>query len=460
MRTLFASLICALALLNGCGSDDTIFNTEIVVESKPVSGAEVLINGQSYGTTPLPVRGLPPGPVLVELTLEGYKRIYDTYSVPDQGSATYTLNMARLVGEVTIESEPNSASVFLDDGTPLGVTPLRNLQFPEGTHTIELRKDRYEPLTATLEVRADYKYRKPYVLKPRQSQIVVFSTPSGAFIYLNNTIQKEKTPARLPVQPGTYTVAVYAKGYIMAEQVITVDPAADANVSLVLKEGAVPPGMLLIPGGEFTMGTEDRSPDERPRRVVHVEPFYMDKYEVTNAQFKEAFPEYVVKKGQEDYPETGVTWEQATEYAKLVGKRLPTEIEWEKAARGTDVREYPWGQIWDPTIVNVNTGKPGSRLYPVGHFRANASPYGCLDMAGSVYEWTSSWYSAYPGNTDIVKEYGQVFRVLRGGSFLKGQFEARCASRHYDVMTNSREDYGIRCAADVVEDGPPGSASK
>ncbi|MDZ4858541.1 MAG: SUMF1/EgtB/PvdO family nonheme iron enzyme [Candidatus Hydrogenedentes bacterium] len=448
----FACVVWAFALIGGCTGDEKIFDTEIVIQSVPASGAEVQINGQVYGVTPRTVRGLPPGPVLIDLTLEGYKRTYDTYEVPVQGAGSFTLMMPRLVGEVSIESTPSSASVYLEDGTPLGVTPLRNVQLPEGTHKIELRKDRYEPLTATLEVRADYKYTKPYKLEPRQSRIEVFSTPSSAFIYLNNRIQKEKTPARLPVTPGTYTVAVYAKGYIMAEQVITVEPASDANVSLSMKEGAVPPGMVLIPGGEFTMGMDEKSPDERPKRTLLVEAFYIDKYEVSNAQYKEVFPSHDVKKGQEDYPVTGLTWEQATEYAKLAGKRLPTEIEWEKAARGADGREYPWGNLWDPTLANINHGKPGNKLMPLGEFLGGASPYGCLDMSGNVYEWTSSWYSAYPGNTDIVKEYGQVYRVLRGGSYLKGPFEARSTARHYDLMANEREDYGLRCATDVAAD--------
>ena len=125
-----------------------------------------------------------------------------------------------------------------------------------------------------------------------------------------------------------------------------------------------------------------------------------------------------------------------------------------RAARGEDAREYPWGNTWDPELANVNTGQLNLRALPVGKFRAGASPYGCLDMSGNVYEWTASWYDTYKGNTQIEKNYGQLFRVLRGGSFRTGQFEARCMTRRYDLVTNKREDYGFRCAADIEEARP------
>jgi formylglycine-generating enzyme required for sulfatase activity len=449
--------VCALgaaALLAGCKNADPVFDTELVVESAPTPGASVTLNNQPYGVTPVRVKGLPPGPVLVEVTLEGFKRAYETYTVPDKGSKTVTLTMRQLVGEVTIESEPPNATVYLDQGTPLGVTPLKALKLPEGVHTIEVHRDKYEPMTETIEVKADYKYTKLFTLKARGSRIEVFSTPTAAAIYLNNALQVEKTPSRVPVNPGTYTVGVYRVGYIMGEEVVTVGPAADATVNLILKEGAVPQGMVLIPAGDFIMGTDDKSPDERPKRTLFVESFYIDKYEVTNVEYKEFFETHTYPTGQDEYPITGVTWEQATEFAQLAKRRLPTEVEWEKAARGTDGREYPWSNVWDPELVNFNDGGLNPRALPVGKFRGGASPYGCLDMAGNVYEWTSSWYERYKGNTEIVKEYGQIFKVLRGGSFKTGPFEARCMTRRYDLMTNKRDDYGFRCAADV-ESVPP-----
>lgn len=451
-RHVWSVLCCALgivALIAGCQDKNPVFDTELVVETVPEPGATVNINGQPYGKSPARILGLPPGPVLVEVTLEGFKRAYDTYTIPDSGIKTASLKMDRLVGTVTIESDPPRATVYLNDGTPLGTTPIIDYRLPEGVHTLEAHMDKYEPTKETIEIRAGYKYTKLLQLTARGSQIEVFSTPTSASIYLNNVLQKEKTPARFPVKPGTYTVGVYKGGYIQDEQVVDVKPASTSTVNLILKEGAVPQGMVLIPAGEFTMGTDDKSPDERPKQKVHVEAFYIDKYEVTNAEYKAIVTAHKYPENQDEYPVTGVTWEQATEFARLANKRLPTEAEWEKAARGTDAREYPWGNTWNAELANVNSGQLNLRAMPVGKFRAGASPFGCLDMSGNVYEWTSSWYEPYEGNTQIEKDYGQLFRVLRGGSFKTGQFEARCMTRRYDLVTNEREDYGFRCAADV-----------
>ncbi|MCL4694963.1 MAG: SUMF1/EgtB/PvdO family nonheme iron enzyme [Candidatus Hydrogenedentes bacterium] len=455
IATLFA--ICVLSWVGCGGGAKEQHPTTIIVESSPESGAAVTINGEPYGETPVTARGLAPGAVLVEVTKEGYKDAYDTIRVPDQGEARFELKMEPLVGYVTIMSEPDGADVYLDGRVHLGVTPLIELPLPSGQRTLELRKERYQNATVTLDVRTDFKYRKTYALTPKKARLQVYSMPTGANVWLNNQILAEKTPVQLDLAPGAYTVSVYARGYVMAEDVVELNPADERVVDLKMKEGAAPPGMVLIPGGEFLFGEDNQAPDERPRQAVMLDAYYIDKYEVTNAQYKAVFPSHTFEEEFENYPVTNVSWEQASAYAAAVGKRLPTEQEWEKAARGADGRAYPWGELFDDSLANTGGGinpKPTE----VGEFRGGASPYGCLDMAGNVYEWTSSWYKAYTGNSEIKKDYGQVYRVLRGGSFRTSSYDARCAKRHYARMDATRDDYGFRCVADVADtSGKPGT---
>lgn len=222
---------------------------------------------------------------------------------------------------------------------------------------------------------------------------------------------------------------------------------------LRLREGYVPPGMILIPAGEFAMGIDNESPDESPQQKVFVDAFYMDEYEVTNAAYKKTFPSHTFKPGEEHLPVLGVSWEEANEYARKIGKRLPTEPEWEKAARGVDARIYPWGLDFDPELCNIQ-GEGISRVKKIGLYRTGASPYGCMDMAGNAYEWTASLYDRYEGNTKINTLYGNVFRVLRGGSYLTPAFEARCSARHFAKPDMGEPDFGFRCAMDIVLGSP------
>lgn len=190
-------------------------------------------------------------------------------------------------------------------------------------------------------------------------------------------------------------------------------------------------GMVLVEAGEFKMGWNETGwIDTLPVRLVKVEPFYIDKHEVTNKQWKEfldatgynwggrmqAWPGGVLPKEMENLPVVYVNWYDAQAYAKWAGKRLPTEAEWEKAARGVDFRKYPWGNRFDKNLCNVSESGH-KKVLPVGSFPKGASPYGCLDMCGNVAEWTADWYDAYPGNDKNLPQFGQRYRVIRGGHY-------------------------------------------
>ncbi|HZR46833.1 MAG TPA: SUMF1/EgtB/PvdO family nonheme iron enzyme, partial [Candidatus Manganitrophaceae bacterium] len=164
------------------------------------------------------------------------------------------------------------------------------------------------------------------------------------------------------------------------------------------KEGA--DGMVLIPAGPFWMGLDELPPDTpwgqedaRPKHQVVLPAFYIDRYEVTFGDYQKVDPSIRIPGRTAKFPVTDVTWLDADRYCRAAGKRLPTEAEWEKAARGTDARAYPWGNAFDPKKTNT-----GLSLMPVGANPDDRSPYGVFDMAGNVSEWTDSWYQPYPGS--------------------------------------------------------------
>ena len=230
------------------------------------------------------------------------------------------------------------------------------------------------------------------------------------------------------------------------------------------------PEMILIPAGEFLMGSDPQKDkyakdNEQPQHGLYLPDYYIAKIPVTNAQYA-AFLEATghdqprhwegvrLPRGKEDHPVIWVTWHDAMAYcnwlAEKTGKpyRLPSEAEWEKAARGTDGRIFPWGNQWDRKRCNTLESRIDDTT-PVGAYPEGASPYGLLDMVGNVWEWTSSLYEPYPykpydGREDPAADSP---RVLRGGSWLPNRRLARCAVR-YGLNPDFRSsDHGFRVAA-------------
>ncbi|HEX8847867.1 MAG TPA: SUMF1/EgtB/PvdO family nonheme iron enzyme [Pyrinomonadaceae bacterium] len=215
------------------------------------------------------------------------------------------------------------------------------------------------------------------------------------------------------------------KRYLIISIVIGVGVFATGVFFLMRRSGAgkdqtasvttpqLPPGMVYVPGGEFMMGRDDASEYERPAHKVMVKPFFIDIYEVTNEEWKACFMagqcRGVIPQGwvvDEDHktisypvgtgrqPVTGVGFNNAEDYAKWAGKRLPTEQEWEFAARGTDGRRYPWGNDWSAGLANADGAS--DRLADVGTHKG-ASPFGAFDMGGNASEWTDSLMYPYIG---------------------------------------------------------------
>ncbi|MCZ7582356.1 MAG: bifunctional serine/threonine-protein kinase/formylglycine-generating enzyme family protein [Deltaproteobacteria bacterium] len=184
--------------------------------------------------------------------------------------------------------------------------------------------------------------------------------------------------------------------------------------------------MALIPAGPFPFG-----PQGEPQQLPA---FYIDVYPVTNLRFARVFREYQFPPGLEDHPAAGVTWLQAARYAKLVGKRLPTEPEWEKAARGPEGWRFPWGNTFMPQNCNCFESGIG-RTTAVSTYPAGQSPYGVMDLAGNVWEWTATRLDKLP-----------QFRILKGGAFDgKAQF-TQCFEKFAHREDGLIPTSGFRCA--------------
>lgn len=230
--------------------------------------------------------------------------------------------------------------------------------------------------------------------------------------------------------------------------------------------GDAPNKMVRIPAGEFIMGSNSRLPDEGPQHTVHLPTFYIDQFEVTNLQYRKfnddtrgrsprhwrnrTFPA-----GKADHPVVYVTWDNAAAYCRWAGKRLPSDKEWEKAGRGDDARMFPWGDEFDTAKANTplrwqETGQFGDTS-PVGAFEDGKSPYEVYDMSGNVWEWTGSWYKAYPGNQTASESYGERYKTLKGGSwfdcsFYKCGISAPMFNRSFFAKKVKNDSFGFRCA--------------
>ena len=255
-----------------------------------------------------------------------------------------------------------------------------------------------------------------------------------------------------------------------------VDSSANLPAETVSKDGAL---MVLVPAGPFPMGVpkgdRDGGRDEYPRHEVYLDAYYIDKFEVTNGRYLEFVratghrpPQNVkdpsrnlwqgglIPESIADRPVINVDWYDADAYCKWAGKQLPTEAEWEKAARGTDDRRFPWGNV-EPTHkhLNYNQRWQGEKtLMPVGSYAAGKSPFGAYDMAGNVWEWVADWYDPLyyeqsPERNPKGPELG-THKVLRSSGWEVETPLVRSVTRVKSDPLNRNHSTGFRCAADAA----------
>ena len=238
--------------------------------------------------------------------------------------------------------------------------------------------------------------------------------------------------------------------------------------------------MVLIPAGEFVMGSDEYESDEKPAHTVNLDAYYIDKYEVTNELYEMCVqlnvcrrpfdyssfqrPGYFSTREFANYPVINVTYEMARSYCEdWRGARLPTEAEWEKAARGTDGSTFPWGEGINCDYANYRdrTCDRTRDTFPVDSFEKGASQYGVYNMSGNVWEWVKDWYSpAYYLNSPYMNPTGPenavigIYYIKKGGSFQTQWERLRVTNREKNEPTNSGGDLGFRCAGPIPEDFP------
>jgi formylglycine-generating enzyme required for sulfatase activity len=253
----------------------------------------------------------------------------------------------------------------------------------------------------------------------------------------------------------------------------TITPTPDKPIGTKMQSNVDGMTQLYIPAGKFQMGTSTiddwTGDDEFPLHEVYLDSFWMDKTEVTNAQYQncvqagacqvphslssETQISYYDNSAFAEYPVIQVDWEQANAYCKWAGRRLPTEAEWEKSARGITERLFPWeGDAKGPDFANydIDDNWPNADTSPVSSILPGASPYGVMDLAGNVYEWVADWYAAdYYAQSPAANPTGPqsgTARVIRGGAWSSDWVFVRTGSRlsfYPDLYSN---DIGFRCA--------------
>jgi len=252
------------------------------------------------------------------------------------------------------------------------------------------------------------------------------------------------TKSPLPTQPPTRT----------PEPTATTAPT-EVSTRIMEKDGMV---QVFVPAGEFEMGSEGGGQNEQPVHRVYLEDYWIDQTEVTHAMYWRCVMERGCKQPfnvtfyndskYDQYPVIYVSWYDADAYCGWAGRRLPTEEEWEKAARGADGRTYPWGNQ-RPDCSLANGRSCGNELKPAGSLPAGASPYGALDMSGNVWEWVQDWYeSDYYKTSPERNPTGPAdgdYKVVRGGSWLNLALDLRSADRLYSRPDLRYNNIGFRC---------------
>jgi serine/threonine protein kinase len=281
------------------------------------------------------------------------------------------------------------------------------------------------------------------------AKLKIMTNPQGAEVIISG---EEKVLGKTPLynidtKPGYYTLSFRLGGYLDFSMPIFIERKEQKVISIKLfKEGEIKEGMVYVPAGEYFSGDPSISLVK-----TYLKPFFIDRFEVTCSQYKKfidatghrapfGWRNRTIPKGKENHPVTSISFEDASAYAQWAGKRLPTAEEWEKSARGTDARIFPWGKNYDTSRLNCGKTMGKQRTKEIGSFPAGISPYGCYDMAGNVWEWTSG---SPAGKED--------FRIICGGGWSNELRECTTYNQKSEKIKTRSASIGFRCVLDAQE---------
>lgn len=361
----------------------------------------------------------------------------------------------------------------------LGISGIRSLII--NTITEETRAPINPVPTHTMTISS-------YTSMPVRTEIIPINTETD-FSVTPVPADRQQGGVEYLVQPGDTLAGIAVAFNVSIDEIIAINGLENANAIrvdqvLLLPVSSTPPtseldigstmtgkdGMTLlyVPAGKFTMGSINGDSDEIPVHTVSLDAYWIDRTEVTNIMYAKCvenrgcnepsfieppISNYYWNLEFENYPVIYVSWNDADNYCFWANRRLPTEAEWEKAARGTDARTFPWGEGID--CSNANFDNCLGMFEEVGKYPMGASPYGAYDMAGNVWEWVSDWYSETyysmsPPSNPLGPEIGQ-FHVLRGGAYFNPDDIVRSTSREKSGQVPATEAVGFRCAMSASE---------
>jgi formylglycine-generating enzyme required for sulfatase activity len=288
-----------------------------------------------------------------------------------------------------------------------------------------------------------------WLLKPPPGKLVIRTIPAGVQVSLDGRMMGTTVDTGLVVRiekTEYHFLELSRLGYETDTSTVWVAPDQTLVIDVVMR----PPDMAWIRGGEFVMGWNEGAYNEKPEHTVKMDAYYIDRTEVTVSDFRAYQPHYQPVFDGPDLPATNVSWQEANDYCRFVGKRLPTEAEWERACVGVQGYAYGYGMTYDEALAR--TGLPLD-AGPVAVHTLRVGSSGLVGMTGNVWEWCDDWYDRdvyqkrLDGRTDLLTDGNQ--HVIRGGAWYSNAQAARCTHRPGNVKKMRDPSFGFRCARDL-----------